>query len=242
MMNKFAILSLLLLSTLSLNAQYTLRSKKPKIPKVGLIYSEIIEISSIQYAKLMSEPMSSSNHTMLRNKLLKQVKAGEAKLISNHTIITRTGERATSKSIKELIYATEYEPAEIYPTTNEEIKTKGGQIVLPPNVTTFESRNLGTTLEVEPIFSEDEQIVDLTVRPETVKLTGYNVLSSWDTQLAKVNVQMPNIYTMQLNTSITTRDNQFNLVGTYSPETNGETDESRKLLHFVRASILNVEK
>ena len=242
-MNKFTILSLLLLSTLSLNAQYTLRSKKTEIPRVILIYSEIIEISSIQYAELMSEPMSSSNHTMLRNKLIKQVKAGEAKLISNHTI-TSSHDRAISESIKELIYATEYEPAEIYPTTNEEIKTKGGQIVLPPNVTTFESRNLGTTLEVEPILSFEPKlrIVDLTVRPKTLKLTGYNVLSSWDTELAKVNVQMPNIYTMQLNTTITTYDNQFNLVGTYSPETNGETDESRKLLHFVRASIMNVKK
>ena len=179
-MNKFAILSLLLLSTLSLNAQYTLRSKKTEIPRVVLIYSEIIEISSIQYAKLMSEPMSSSNHTMLRNKLIKQVKAGEAKLISNHTITSCSHDRVTSESIKELIYATEYEPAEIYPTTNKKIKTKGGQIVLPPNATAFESRNLGTTLEVEPILSFEPKlrIVDLTVRPETVKLTGYNVLSS----------------------------------------------------------------
>ena len=247
-MKKYVILSLLTLSSLNAqqddsfahdNGSETLVRATPKLLH---IYSEIIEISSIEYAELMTDPMTNTNQTALRNKLIQQVEAGEAKLFSNQSITTRSGERATTESIEEFLYPTEYEPGESFPSSNQNGKPSGFQMVLPPTPTAFETRNLGTIIEVEPIFSKNPKVIDITFRPEIAKQTGYNILSEWNTKLAKVNVQMPNIYTMRLKTSFTAYDNQFTLVATYSPETNGVTDESRKLLHFTKTSILKVEK
>ena len=248
-MKKYVILSLLTLSSLNAqqddsfahdNGSETLVRATPKLLH---IYSEIIEISSIEYAELMTDPMTNTNQTALRNKLIQQVEAGEAKLFSNQSITTRSRERATIESIKEFIYETEYEPGESIPSTNNTTATNlGFQMVLPPTPTAFEVRNLGTIIEVEPFNTKTPGVIDIIFRPEIAKHIGYNILSEWNTELAKVNVQMPSIYTMRLETSFTAYDNQFTLVATYSPETNGVTDESRKLLHFAKTSILKVGK
>ena len=77
-------------------------------PKNIHVYYELIEISSIQYGELMTNPLTQSNHTKLRNKLFEQVKKGEAKLISNQSILCKSGKLAYSSSHKEFIFPAEY--------------------------------------------------------------------------------------------------------------------------------------
>jgi len=248
MMKKYVILSLPLLFSVGLHAQNKPSnpknkeaSKIEKTSKVIHVYSEIIEIPALKYAEIMTEPMTSTNQTKLRNSLINEVEAGRAKLISNQSITTSPGVRAEVESISEYQYPTEYDPAEVLMNDKRKGKTSDFQMVIPPFATAFETRNLGSFIEVEPSIGRSGYI-DMTFKPEIVKHTGNHVMSSWDTEIAKVNVELPNIYTMALKASFTVYDNQFTLVGTYTPETEGVTDGSRKLLHFVRASILNVEK
>ena len=219
-------------------------------PKNIHVYYELIEISSIQYAKLMTNPLTESNHTKLRNKLFEQVKKGEAKLISNQSILCKSGKLAYSSSHKEFIFAAEYVLPSLQKTshrlhhskkTNQEYqqsKTKH----LPTLPTAFESRNLGTTLELEPILDKSQKTIELTFRPETVKHVDDKTHTTWNTSSGKITDKLPVIYTLSTNTTSTLKTNQFRLISTHSPELNGKPDETRKWLYFVKASILKVAK
>ncbi len=207
------------------------------LPRLIQIYTEMFEISALEYAEIMSKPSTSSNHTALRNKLIAQVKAKKVKLVSSQSLISRSGERSTSESINELIYATEYEPAEAVPQKKGNPDAK--ITILPPTPTAFETRNVGTTIEVETTIKQDLRMIDLTFKPEVVKHLGFRILGEW---INGTNVEMPIFYTIRMNTSLTVLDGQFILAGTNSPQVDGKEDSSKKILFFVKASILKVEK
>jgi len=211
-------------------------------PKQIRIYTETIEISAIEYADLMTTPTNSNNHNLLRNKLLELVTKGKAKLVSNQSLIARSGEKATVESIREYIYPTEYEPAEtMEPKKDFTPEQIASFQVLPPTPTAFETRNLGHTLEVEPTLGDDGKTIDLRLSPESTKHVGKHITAEWKTKTAEVNVEMPIFYTLRMNTSVTVIDGQFLLVNSYSPDKDGQPDHSRKVLQLVRAEILKLE-
>jgi len=213
-------------------------------PRNIQVYTEMIEISALEYADIMTDQTISNDHTALRNKLIAQVKAGKATLISNQSLISRSGERATNESVRELIYQTEYEPSEpiVNVEDDEDPSSKPMLTVIPPTPTAFETRNTGTTLEVEAVMGADMKTIDILFNPEIVKQVGYHEFSEWTTEFAKTKVQFPIFYTMRIAAGITVSDGQFTLVGTHSPEVDGKPDNSKKLLIFVKASVLKVAK
>lgn len=216
--------------------------RKVHYPKQIRIYVEAIEVTALEYADLMTVPSRKNDHTAMRAKLLEKIGKGEAKLIWNQSLICRSGERAAIESVREYIYPTEYEPGEtLRPKEGDTPEVVAKFPVLPPTPTAFETRNLGCTLEVEPILGEDGKIIDLTFKPESVKHVGENMMADWKTKNGDVKVQMPIFYAMRTNTSATVVDGEFLLVSTYSPEADGEVDHSRKILQFVRAEILEAK-
>lgn len=209
-------------------------------PKQVRIYVETIEITALEYADLMTTPTKSSNHTALRNALLEKVAKGEAKLISNQSLVAMSGQRSTVESIREYIYETEYEPGEtISLKDGDSAKTIENFPVMPPTPTAFETRNLGYTLQVEPTIGEDVKVVSVTFKRESVEHVDENLKAEWKTKYADVKLQMPIFYTLRADTSVVLFDGEFLLVNSYSPEKNGKTDHMRKLLQFVRAEILD---
>ncbi len=222
----------LLCFSLSANAQ-----KKAPLPSQIQVHTEMFEISALEHAEMMSMPSTSSNHTALRNKLIAQVKAKKVQLISSQSLTTRSGESSTSKSINPLIYATEYEPAEAVPQKKGNPNAK--IIILPPKPTAFETRNVGTTIKVKAVLGADGKTIDLTLRPAVVKHLGFRLLGEWG---RGSNVKMPIFYTIRLNTSLTLHDGQFTLAGTTSPQVAGKEDSSKKILVFVKASPLKLDK
>jgi len=214
----------------------------PQAPQQIRIYVEMIEISALEYADLMTTPTNSNNHTALRTKLLAMVNNDKAKLVLNQSLVARSGEKATVESIEEFIYPTEFEPAEtIRPTKTDTAEQVLEFPVLPPTPTAFEQRNLGYTLELEPSLADDGMTVDLRFAPEAAKFVGEHVYSKWKTPSSETEVKMPTIYTQRINTAFTLISGQFLLAGTFSPETEGKVDHSRKVLTFVRAEVLRVE-
>ncbi len=225
--------------------------------KLVHVYTEMIEITSLEYAEIMSQPFKSSNQTVLRNTLIENVKNGKAKLFSNQSVVTRAGDVATALSIKELIYETEYETAqsisedEVSPfnpiassitksPTDSASKTKS--IIFPPTPTAFETRDIGSTLEVENLIDPDEKIITLGFKPDIIQNTGYHVLTEWNTVLSKSKVQMPIFYKLSIRSTLTLKDGEFTLVGTHTPDIDGKADNTKKLLVFVKASIMDIEK
>jgi bla regulator protein BlaR1 len=83
----------------------------------------------------------------------------EVALISAPRVTTKSGQRAAIEITREFRYGVAFTPDQNYPDG-----------LLP---TSFETRNVGVTLEVEPAVSPDGASVDLQLVPQIVELTGF---------------------------------------------------------------------
>jgi general secretion pathway protein D len=105
-------------------------------------------------------------------------------MVSQPSVITRSGQQANLEITRELIYPTEFDPPQI-PTNvgNERLvdddtglpipRPLPPAVVTPSTPTAFEMRRTGTVLNVTPEISEDGRSVDLTLTPEFVEFVGF---------------------------------------------------------------------
>lgn len=92
-------------------------------------------------------------------------------LITAPFVTVKPGHRARIDSGIEFIYPVEYDPPEL---PQEVTALQGGVFpVTPAHPTTFQMRQLGFTLEVEPVISRDNQMVSLNMTPEFSEFLGF---------------------------------------------------------------------
>lgn len=130
--------------------------------KLGLVSMPAADSSS-EAARKAKGP----NPALLVNSILREAdltsllqklnKTKGTDLLSAPRVTTLTGQRAVIEIIREFRYPTEFDMD----------KTNG--IITP---TAFETRNLGVTMEVEPL-SVTDGVIDLTLIPQIVELEGY---------------------------------------------------------------------
>lgn len=206
---------------------------------------EYIELSLEQMTALMADPKATKTDTILRQRVAELIKTDKATIIETQMVIARSGEKATSESIREYIYPTEYEPSEL-PTTvkienGAEEKITRKDLATPPTPTAFETRNLGTTLEVEPTIGEGNHTIDLRLSPEIVYHIENKKWSTWKGQHGEADIMMPIFYTLRVNTGLTLANGKPSLVAALSPKNDkGATDFSRKILIFVKCDVIIV--
>jgi general secretion pathway protein D len=107
-------------------------------------------------------------------------------LMAAPTIVTKSGQRATISIVREFIYPTEFDPPQIPQTIGVLPGTIFGspgfvvQVTPPPinpvtpsTPTAFEKRDVGMSLEVEPVISADNTTVDLNLSPSDVEFEGF---------------------------------------------------------------------
>ena len=215
------------------------------LPKQIRVQAEFIEVSHEQLTELLFAPKVPANDTDLRKQLAQLVKDGKAGIVETLLCTARSGQKATTESIEEFIYPTEYEPAELPEDIQRQGQGRQNQnhpAAIPPSVplpTAFETRNLGSTLEIEPTLSEDNKIIDLRFVPEIVYHVGNTVWAEWKGEHGNSPIQMPTIYTLRVNTSVTLADGQTMLVAALSPKNkDGVPDFTRKLMVFVKADVI----
>ncbi len=218
------------------------------LPKQIRVQVEFIDVSHEQFTELMFGPKNSTNDGELREKVATLVKDGKATMVETMLAIARSGQKATSESIEEFIYPTEYEPASM--PEKIEIKDKEAaesakvgprDFATGPTPTAFETRNLGSTLEIEPTLGSDEKFIDLRFVPEIVYHVGNTVWAEWKDQYGNCPVQMPTMYVVRINTGVTLATGQYCLVAAVSPKSKeGFPDFSRKMMVFVKADVLTV--
>lgn len=209
-----------------------------ELPKIIRVQVEYIEVPHATMTELLSAPRKSANDGELREKLQELVKKGEAKMLETQMATCRSGQRARSESVHEYIYPTEYDP----PVLPSPEKDKIPAVAFPMNPATptaFETRNLGSILEIEPTLGEDSKIIDLRFSPELVYHTGNVIWTEVTKGDDKYKIQMPSFYKISINTSAVLIAGQQFLVGAASPkDEKGDADFSRKVLIFVRADVL----
>ncbi|MCW1886141.1 type II and III secretion system protein [Luteolibacter flavescens] len=104
-------------------------------------------------------------------------------LMTAPSITARSGEKALIEIIREFIYPTEYEPPELPNSIGSSFDGGGGGglglgsassfPVTPATPTSFETRNTGITLEIEPTIGGNDFVIDLRFAPEIVEFEGF---------------------------------------------------------------------
>ena len=220
-----------------------------RLPKQIRVQVEFIDVSHEQLTELLFGPKVPASGNDLRKQAGQLVKDGKATIAETMVCIARSGQKATSESIEEFIYPTEYEPAQLPDDSQSKDKDKDKDKDKPrttrsldavgPTPTAFETRNLGSTLEIEPTLSEDSKIIDLRFVPEIVCHVGNTIWAEWKGEHGNSPVQMPIIYTLRINTAVTLADGQYMLAAALSPKNkDGVPDYSRKLMVFVKADVI----
>jgi hypothetical protein len=216
------------------------------LEKLMQIQVEWIEVDAeIATELLMDEDptqpatIRSSNAGPLRQTLQASINKGKATLIESTMVTARSGQRAKVESIYEYIYPSEYD-AGSFLHSEKALGTATKQIA--PQATAFETRNVGVTLEVDPVLGADDRAIELNLAPELVYLTGKE---SWGTHKAEgseVEVLMPSFYTVKTTTQVCIIAGEYLLMSVQSPRDlkTGMTDPSRKVLVFVKANLIAV--
>lgn len=147
------------------------------------------------------------------------------------------GTRMKIESVDELIYPTEYDPPEI--PNSVTIQNVSSDLVPRTGATptAFETRNVGVTVEVDPVLA-DTGLIHLQMSAEEVEFHGrdYQVDPKSPDADGVRGVWMPKFYTMKVTTSIHLRVDGTALVGSFKPST--PEDASRRLLLFVHARVI----
>lgn len=207
---------------------------------------ELIEVPHETLTKLLLKPRQGSDDSGLRQELAKLAEEGKASVVETLLCTARSGEKSLAESIKEYIYPTEWEPAElpneIYTTeAGDKVKIDARDVATGPTPTSFEKRNLGSTLEIEPTVASNGKLIDLRFTPEIVYHVGDETWSEWKDKRGDASIRMPMMYTLRLSTAATVMDGQPLLVAALSPKgENGFPDFKRKVLVFVRCDVLTL--
>lgn len=182
--------------------------------------AEYVEVGDADAADLLSRYNGSNSAKKLREDLDALEQNGRARLLETACITTRSGQRAKVQSVGEWVYPIEMDPPEIPHELTGPI-AKGVDLVTPLSFTAFDTRNIGTTLEIDPVASHDRSIIDINVVPEIVSYFG-------DSKHGKAasEARMPIIATLNLSTAATIPNGDTVLVGVHTP-----LDEKTKKPH-----------
>ncbi len=199
------------------------------------ILLEFIEVDHLEFSDWMFENRISGDGTPLRKAVQNWVRAETATILETTMVTARSGQRAKVESIHEHIYPTEFDPSGIPATLTQ---AKGAEAPIGPvTATAFECRNVGTTLEVDPVLGTDNLTIDLNLAPEMVQLEGY---TSWPSKEMDplFKTDLPTFYTMKTTTQITTLDGHYAFLSTMRP-LDARDAEGRDVLVllFVRADV-----
>jgi len=102
-------------------------------------------------------------------------------LMTAPSVTARSGEKALIEIIREFIYPTEYEPPELPNSIGGSVNGGGLGLgsssgifpVTPATPTSFETRNTGVTLEIEPTIGGNDFVIDLRFAPDIVEFEGF---------------------------------------------------------------------
>ncbi len=204
-----------------------------RTPKLIRVYVEYYQVTTLDLAEIMTEAKTGSDDTKLRAELLTKAKEGKATLLESLTVVSRSGERATTESITEYIHPNEYE---ISKPKDDEQNEAHAAIVAP---TAFETRSLGSIFEVEPILGENGKTIDITFKPEITYLVGETLWGQGPK--ADVLFKMPTFYTLRLNTSLTLTSGKFHFAAALTPKDDkGVSDTTKKVIVLIKADVLKV--
>lgn len=212
--------------------------ERPKLVRVTI---QFIEVPHLLLTELLGGEQSGG--AAIHGKVMELTKTGASKIVETCMVVCKAGQKAAVKSIREEIYPTEYAPpslagsfgaapgprtSPLYPT-NPKLRSP----------TAFDTRNTGVTLEVEPTLCENDQIIDLRLKPEFVRRLRLETVMEHKDQWGDSSVRMPIFETWRANASLILQSGKFELVSVITPKPVVAAPAApQKILLFVRADII----
>jgi general secretion pathway protein D len=97
-------------------------------------------------------------------------------LLSAPKVTTKSGQRAVIEIVREFRYPTTFTQPQVPSISSSTTTVVNGVVpvvVTPTTPQTFETRNTGVTLEVEPVVGPDGVTIDLNLVPQVVEFEGF---------------------------------------------------------------------
>lgn len=200
------------------------------------LFLEQIEVDASLYHNWMFENRLTGDDTILRRQAQAWLKAGEASLLETVSLTGRSGQRSRVDAVEELIYTVGYDPHE---TPGKVVLEGSGlqSVVVPVVPAAFETRKLGTSLQLDTVLGADGSTLDVALSPESVQKIG---TIDWPpAEGANITAAvLPLLHTMKFSTQVTLKSGQYRFLGTTRPS--APTVESRKqplVMSFLRGDV-----
>lgn len=191
-------------------------------PKEGLLTFTWVEADHATFNHSLLNGFDSS--TWVGGGLYEWMMKSGAAIKEQRVLRFKDGQRSKIESIKEIIFHQSFS-----------LPNEAGSLSVPRDA---ETKNVGVTVEVDPVVSEPGGAVEANLAAEFSSYFGKDVLhrvlvdGEW-----KPNVTMPRFHTMQPTTQLSLPLDTSVLVAVMSPpDESGWTDPSRKVLLFVKFS------
>ena len=215
----------------------------PRSEQPVSITEETFSLSITEAHHLLHDvPSDPLRYVRLREMLTK----GKARLERLIVLRTKSGQRAVSENIYEMHYPAEFQPPQppvIKPPTD---KDKGAPKVEPVfpvacnDPPSLETRNVGDTLELEPVINPDGITIDLNLVPQSVRYVGDRTAGG------PHPVKTPIFETSKITTSVLVHDGQPYFLGTLSPTfanaQPGQQKDQRVWLDFLTVNVVRLER
>ena len=205
---------------------------------------EFIDVSHEQFTGLLFGTKVAANDGELRQQVGQLVKDGKASIVETLLCVAKDRQKGTIESSEELIYPTEYEPPQLPCNGGNKTKADAAKDTpqdspTGPSPSAWETRNVGSTLVIQPTLADDQQTVNLRLAPQIVYHVGNTVWAEWKDEFGNKPVQMPTFYTLRVDTTVVLGLGQTLMIAALSPKNkDGATDFTRKLMIFVKADLL----
>ncbi|MBL9117512.1 MAG: hypothetical protein JNJ83_21070 [Verrucomicrobiaceae bacterium] len=206
------------------------------------IDAEFIEVSEALLTDLLHSSGAPKSGAEWRTQIGKWIKEAKAKVIGSTGVTTKSGNRATSESSREVPYATEFDPANGRASNSPEVPREITGVDVP-TPTAFEVKPVGARMEIDPVVGADNKTIDLNIAPELTYQVGevvHQEVQNGEKTLA--TIKQPEFYTVKVITSISVRDGSSTLAGIMTPQNEkGDADITRRVLCLISARLMAVE-
>lgn len=179
----------------------------------------------------------------IHERAMKLAEAGEAEIVETCVLIARSGERALAESIAEIIFPSEYEPpgSDLLPLNKADSNTFRYKRAFESSVmTSFETRNTGVSLEIEPTIGGGNRMVDLRAYFGMIDRAGLTTWTEFRDQWGDASVRMPDFDTRKLTSAITLVPGVFDLWTVFTPKPAAVPAAVTRQLLFVRADLVPI--
>ncbi|WP_264501620.1 hypothetical protein [Luteolibacter flavescens] len=231
-MKRAAVLSLLALATSAMAGQTR-------------VTVQVIEVPHAELTKWMSSGKASGEE--LHERAMKLASSGAAEIVDTNVVLARSGEKALVESIAEVIFPTEYEGSDMAAPAKEPLVFDPNAPFSPrpwPNLfaNAFETRNAGTTIEIEATLSESGKHVDLRLSFEMVDQDSLMTWTEYRDQWGEASIKRPIFETKRLTGALTLVSGKFELFNIFTPKPAAMPAATTRQMVFVRCEVLPLAK